>query len=80
VKDIVFYTNKTPPRTNPEYSRRSREVVRGGFWGGQRTDHNCTHTHTHTQRKCGRKKTLKRHAISSAGSVGDRILGFLACL
>jgi hypothetical protein len=45
---MVFYTNKTHTpqnQTNTEYSRRSREVVRGGFWSGQRTDHNA-----HTQR------------------------------
>ncbi len=47
---IVFYTSKTTPkpnlgRPNNEYSRLSREVVRGGL-SGQRTDHNCTHTQT----------------------------------
>jgi hypothetical protein len=41
---IVFYTNKTPPKPSNEYSRRSREVVRGGL-SGQRTNHNA-HTHS----------------------------------
>ncbi len=44
---IVFYTNKTPPKPNNEYSRRSREGVRGGL-SDQRTDHNA-HTQHHTR-------------------------------
>jgi hypothetical protein len=40
---LLSFTPTKPPQTNNEYSRRSREVVRGGL-GGQRTNHNA-HTH-----------------------------------
>jgi hypothetical protein len=41
---LSFTPAKHPQTNNNEYSRRSREVVRGGL-GGQRTNHNA-HTHT----------------------------------
>jgi hypothetical protein len=47
VSDIVFYTNKTPPKPTNEFSQRSREVVRGGL-SSQRADRNA-HTEHHTR-------------------------------
>ncbi len=48
------------PKTNNEYSRRSREVVRGGL-SGQRTNHNA-HTEHHT--------SLLYHGDSAGESTG----------
>ncbi len=44
---IAFYTNKTPPKPEqtPNTVDGPEDVVRGGFRGGQRTDHNA-HIHT----------------------------------
>ncbi len=43
----MSFTPTKPPKTNNEYSRRSREVVRGGL-SGQCTDHSA-HTQHHTR-------------------------------